>query len=201
MAEIQCLVGGYSAAKTPRRAADGYSLPRLQLLCAVIEKRLRLTLWNREIYLNVVGGLRISEPSADLATAITIISSLLGERIKAGSAFIGELGLGGDIRSGRQVESRIREAEKMGFKRVFIPKSASSAKFVKELQSQFSIEVIPSKTLEDVLSEALDTGVGVKDLLNNHRRRVRKQAKAANDGSELSDDASDHIDSNLYDTD
>eukprot|EP01041_Mallomonas_annulata_P005326 gene5326-10650_t len=183
LAEIQCLVGGFSAAKTPRRASDGFPLPRLQLLCAVIEKRLRLILWNREVYLNVIGGLRISEPAADLATAITIISSLLSAKIKAGSAFVGEIGLGGDLRSGRQMESRILEAQKMGFKRVIVPRTLR--KNGKEDSRRNSsggggggIEVIACKDLKEVLEEVLDVP-NVDTLLNNHRRRGKKSSPSS----------------------
>ena len=75
-----------------RRASDGFPLQRLQLICAVIEKRLQLPLWNKDVYLNVVGGLRVSEPSADLAVAMSIISSALEEPVKHKTAFIGEIG-------------------------------------------------------------------------------------------------------------
>ena len=81
-----------SRAAPARRAADGFPLQRLQLICAVIEKRLQLPLWNKDVYLNVVGGLRVSEPSADLAVAMSIISSALEEPIKPQTAFVGEIG-------------------------------------------------------------------------------------------------------------
>lgn len=81
-----------SKAAPARRAADGFPLQRLQLICAVIEKRLQLPLWNKDVYLNVVGGLRVSEPSADLAVAMSIVSSTLEEPIRHKTAFIGEIG-------------------------------------------------------------------------------------------------------------
>jgi predicted ATP-dependent serine protease len=102
LAEVQCLVngrpefnpnsGGNSRVAPPRRAADGFPLQRLQLICAVIEKRLQLPLWNKDVYVNVVGGLRVSEPSADLAVAMSVISSALEEAIRPKTAFIGEIG-------------------------------------------------------------------------------------------------------------
>lgn len=102
LSEIQCLVNGRPevsaaspssrAAVPARRASDGFPLQRLQLICAVIEKRLQLPLWNKDVYLNVVGGLRVSEPSADLAVAMSIISSTLEEPIHHKTAFIGEIG-------------------------------------------------------------------------------------------------------------
>ena len=106
---------------SPRRAADGFPLQRLQLICAVIEKRLKLSLWNRDVFLNVVGGLRISEPASDLAVAVTIASSLAGMKIMAGIAFIGEIGLAGEIRGVRNVDTRVFEAQKLGFTTIVIP--------------------------------------------------------------------------------
>lgn len=101
LSEIQCLVNRRpevsssntnSKAVPARRASDGFPLQRLQLLCAVIEKRLQLPLWNKDVYLNVVGGLRVSEPSADLAVAMSIVSSALEEPILHKTCFVGEIG-------------------------------------------------------------------------------------------------------------
>jgi DNA repair protein RadA/Sms len=83
---------GNSRVAPPRRTADGFPLPRLQLICAVIEKRLHLPLWNKDVYVNVVGGLRVSEPSADLAVAMSVLSSALEEPIWPMTAFICEIG-------------------------------------------------------------------------------------------------------------
>ena len=81
LAEVQCLVGEYSPLKIPRRTSDGFPLQRLQLICAVLEKRLGISLSSREVYLNVVGGLKISDPDSDLAVAVTIISSYSGSKL------------------------------------------------------------------------------------------------------------------------
>lgn len=94
LAEIQCLVSskkqyGDGVTSAPRRTADGFPFQRLLVICAVIEKRLRLPLWNRDIFLNVVGGLKVFEPLSDLAVAITLISSLTNIPVKASTAFIG----------------------------------------------------------------------------------------------------------------
>ena len=80
---------------SPRRASDGFPIQRMLLLCAVIEKRLKLSLWSRDVYLNVVGGLRISEPAADLAVVVAVVSSLTGLRVQPGMAFVGEWGCEG----------------------------------------------------------------------------------------------------------
>lgn len=129
MAEAQCLVSGNFAASSgkggsPRRTSDGFPIQRLLLICAVIEKRLKISLWNRDVYLNVVGGLRLSEPAADLAIAMTIISSATSTRIRPGVAFIGEVGLSGEIRGGKRLDARIMEAKKMGFKKIIVPSSS-----------------------------------------------------------------------------
>ena len=100
LAEIQSLVNNHpsyasSAGRPPipaKRASDGFPIQRLLLICAVVEKRLGLSLHSKDIYLNVVGGLRVSEPSADLAVAMSVLSSALEEPIIARTAFIGELG-------------------------------------------------------------------------------------------------------------
>ena len=83
---------------------------------------------SREVYLNVVGGLKISDPDSDLAVAITVVSSYAGVKVKAGIAFIGELGLGGEVRGGKGVEQKAREAEKMGFQGLVAPRGSISAK-------------------------------------------------------------------------
>jgi Subunit ChlI of Mg-chelatase len=123
---------------SPRRASDGFPMQRLQLICAVIEKRLKLSLWNRDVYLNVVGGLRVSEPASDLAVAVTITSSLVGMKIKAGICFIGEIGLSGEIRRIKGLEIRIAEAVKMGFTTIIIPDLGPKNPFKKRKISNFS---------------------------------------------------------------
>ena len=123
---------------SPRRASDGFPMQRLQLICAVIEKRLKLSLWNRDVYLNVVGGLRVSEPASDLAVAVTITSSLVGMKIKAGICFIGEVGLSGEIRRIKGLEIRIAEAVKMGFTTIIVPDLGPKNPFKKKKISNFS---------------------------------------------------------------
>lgn len=123
---------------SPRRASDGFPMQRLQLICAVIEKRLKLSLWNRDVYLNVVGGLRVSEPASDLAVAVTITSSLVGMKIKAGICFIGEIGLSGEIRRIKGLEIRIAEAVKMGFTTIIIPDLGPKNPFKKKKFSNIS---------------------------------------------------------------
>lgn len=128
LAEIQCLVSttyaGANAKVNAKRTSDGFPIQRMLLICAVIEKRLKLSMWSRDVYLNVVGGLRLQEPSADLAVAVAIVSSYFGVPIKPATAFIGEIGLGGELRGGKRIEQRITEAIKLGFTTIIVPKNA-----------------------------------------------------------------------------
>lgn len=125
LVEVQCLVGAFippTVKSSSRRTIEGYSIQRLLLICAVIEKNLKLKLYNRDIYVNIVGGLRISETAADLAVAVTLVSSYLNLPIKKNIVFIGEIGLGGELRSCRGIEARIQEAKSMGFDEIIIPR-------------------------------------------------------------------------------
>jgi len=163
LAEVQCLVGSHNGMKmSPRRTADGLALPRLQLIAAVLEKRLGLDLGQRDIYLNVVGGLKLTEPSADLAVAMSIVSSLLGIRVRPGMAFVGELGLGGEIRGGKALQSRVSEAVNMGFSKVVVPRGKKG--------SMGSASVIACGHLRDALAAGLDC----KDL-NAALKQPRRQ--------------------------
>jgi DNA repair protein RadA/Sms len=186
LAEIQCLVGTchntQSGKIISKRAADGFPMQRLLLICAVIEKRLRLSLWNRDVYLNVVGGLRLSEPSTDCAVAVAIISSLTNTAIRPGTAFIGELGLGGELRGAKKMEQRIAEAMKVGFRRVIIPANPTSN--VGEMRSKWSriiqgIEVIPCHNLKEAIEAGLETN-NVDDLISKQRRRCEVSVDVSN---------------------
>ncbi|MCL2173685.1 DNA repair protein RadA [Candidatus Saccharibacteria bacterium] len=129
LVEIQALVNptnfGY-----PKRAASGYDLNRLTLLIAVLERRTKLKLSDSDIYLNVVGGIKISDPAADLAVCMAIASASAQRKLAKGAVVFGEVGLGGEIRSASMVDKRIAEAKKLGFKYAIAPKSASRDKFV-----------------------------------------------------------------------
>jgi DNA repair protein RadA/Sms len=106
----------------PRRTTNGMDYNRLLLITAVLTRRVGLRLSEQDIFLNVVGGLRIEEPAADLSAAMAIVSSVKDKPVHPDMALIGEVGLSGEIRWVSQVESRIREAAKLGFKSVVIPK-------------------------------------------------------------------------------
>ncbi|MBT9283130.1 MAG: DNA repair protein RadA [Hydrogenibacillus schlegelii] len=108
----------------PRRSATGFDLGRLHMLLAVLEKRAGLHLIGHDAYVNVVGGLRISEPAADLAVALAIASSFREAPVAAGDVFIGEIGLSGEVRPVPRLSARLAEAARLGFRRAFVPPAA-----------------------------------------------------------------------------
>jgi DNA repair protein RadA/Sms len=118
--EVQALVTP-SNYGNPQRVTTGFDSRRLSILLAVLEKRANLRLSANNVFLNMAGGVRIMEPAVDLAVCCSIASSLLDKIIDNKSVMIGEVGLGGEIRSVGNIEKRIQEAEKLGFKRIFIP--------------------------------------------------------------------------------
>ena len=129
LVEIQALVNptnfGY-----PKRTASGFDLNRLNLLVAVLERRTKLNLTDKDIYINVVGGLKLGDQAADLAVCMAIASAAAGRRIDDDIVVFGEVGLGGEIRSVVGVDKRIAEAKKLGFKKAIAPKSALKTTFI-----------------------------------------------------------------------
>jgi DNA repair protein RadA/Sms len=120
--EVQALVAPTSYG-VPQRSATGFDARRLQMLLAVLEKRVGIHVGQFDVFVNVAGGIRVEEPAADLGMAVAIVSSLKDLPVDSGAAVIGEVGLGGEIRSIHQVEKRITEAAKLGFSRVIIPRN------------------------------------------------------------------------------
>src|SRR5215211_4146599 len=120
LVEVQALTTA-TAFGLPRRSANGVESNRLQLLVAVLQKRVGLPLAGQDIYANVVGGLRIAEPAADLAIALAVASSFRDQQVDAQTVAVGEIGLSGELRSVNQLEKRITEASRLGFKRVIVP--------------------------------------------------------------------------------
>ncbi|MBS0271726.1 MAG: DNA repair protein RadA [Proteobacteria bacterium] len=128
LVEIQSLITTSSLA-TPRRAVVGWDSGRLSMILAVLEARCGLVCGNRDVFLNVAGGLRISEPAADLAVAASLLSSLANTSLPNDAIFFGEVGLSGEIRPISQQEARLKEAFKLGFKTAFIPKPTKPFNF------------------------------------------------------------------------
>ncbi len=120
LVEVQALTTA-TAFGMPRRSANGFDTNRLQLLIAVLQKRVGLSLGGQDIYANVVGGLRITEPAADLPLALAVASSFRDRRVEPRTVAIGEIGLSGELRSVGQLERRLLEAKRLGFERAIIP--------------------------------------------------------------------------------
>jgi len=121
LVEIQSLIAPSSQA-TPRRAVVGWDSGRLAMIMAVLEARCGVALGGTEVYLNVAGGLKISEPAADLAVAAALVSSVTGSPLPPETVVFGEVGLSGEVRAVSQTEARLKEAEKLGFTRAIVPK-------------------------------------------------------------------------------
>lgn len=122
LVEIQALVGS-SPPGSPRRTVVGWDTARLAMLLAVLEARCGLAMSGRDVYLNVAGGLRIVEPGADLAVAAALVSSLLDRPVPDATVFFGEVGLAGEIRAVGHMQTRMKEAQKLGFQRAVLPEA------------------------------------------------------------------------------
>jgi DNA repair protein RadA/Sms len=144
LVEVQALTSPTSFS-TPRRTANGVDFNRLLLLTAVLSKRVGLPMGDQDVFVNVVGGLRIAEPAADLSIATAIASSQQGIPVPSDLAIIGEIGLSGELRSVTQTEKRINEAAKLGFQRVLLPRSRRNG------DTTTGIEVISVRSLGEAL--------------------------------------------------
>ncbi|MGF1561603.1 MAG: DNA repair protein RadA [Geminicoccaceae bacterium] len=122
--EVQALIAPSTLAQ-PRRAVVGWDTARLAMLLAVLEARCGLVMAGRDVYLNVAGGLRVQEPACDLAVAAALLSSLAGKPLPRRSVFCGEVGLAGEVRPVAQLETRLREAAKLGFERAVVPRAVA----------------------------------------------------------------------------
>jgi DNA repair protein RadA/Sms len=143
--EIQALVSK-SSLPMPRRSATGFDANRLHLVTAVVSRRLGVPLYDQDVYLNVVGGLRVDEPSADLAAALAIVSSVRDHPLPVEMVAVGEIGLSGELRGVGQLEQRLREAAKLGFSSALVPQSAGQ-----RLPRNLGLAAIPVATLRDAL--------------------------------------------------
>lgn len=150
LAEVQALVSrtGFG---TPRRMSTGFDYNRLALLLAVLEKRCGYFFGNLDAYVNVVGGLRLDEPAADLAIAMAMVSNLADKTIPDDLVAFGEVGLGGEIRAVNRVAMRVREAERLGFARCILPKSCLAS-----LGQDYHIQLIEVSNLTQALKAALE---------------------------------------------
>ncbi|TEU10862.1 MAG: DNA repair protein RadA [Anaerolineales bacterium] len=149
LVEIQALASTTSFG-LPRRTANGIDFNRLLLLVAVLNKRVGLRLSDQDVFVNVVGGLRVNEPAADLAVAVAIASSFRDVPVAADLAVVGEIGLSGELRTVSQFSRRLSEAAKLGFRRCLLPKGARRKK-----DTPSEIEVIGVRSVAEALEVAL----------------------------------------------
>jgi DNA repair protein RadA/Sms len=133
LVEIQALVNPTSFGY-PKRTASGFDLNRLNLLIAVLERRTKLNLSDKDIYINVVGGLKLNDQAADLAICMAIASAAASRIVSDGIVVFGEVGLGGEIRSVQSTDRRIAEAKKLGFKQAIAPKGTVKNLFIKDVR-------------------------------------------------------------------
>lgn len=147
--EVQALVSPTSY-PNPRRTGNGVDFNRLQLVAAVLMRRLNLRLSEQDIFINVVGGITIDEPAADMAMALAIASSMWDRAIPPDMAIIGELGLSGELRSVGQLAARMREAAKLGFKRCLIPRGGRGGDPLPK-----EIEALPVRSLLEAIRIAI----------------------------------------------
>jgi DNA repair protein RadA/Sms len=145
MIEIQSLVSTASYG-TPQRSSTGFDNKRLQMLLAVLEKRAGFRLGTQDVFLNIAGGLKVDDPAIDLAVCASIVSSHEDVPISHQFAFAAEVGLGGEVRAVSRIEARIAEAEKLGFKKIFISKYNLKGLDI----SKFKIEIVASSRLDEV---------------------------------------------------
>ena len=150
LVEIQAL-GSSTTFANPRRTANGVDYNRLLLLTAVLTKRVRIPLNDKDVFVNVIGGLQIDEPAADLALAVAIASSVRDRPIHADMAFVGEIGLSGELRAVSQLDARLKEAAKLGFKRCVTPRPVR--KRMGDVPD--GLEVVGCRSLHEAIDVAL----------------------------------------------
>ena len=150
LVEIQALTTASSFAN-PRRTATGFDYNKSIVIAAIIEKRAKIDLQKHDIYMNVVGGFKLQDRSSDLTIALSIVSSILDKPVKKGFASIGELTLTGDIRSVGNIESRIKECERLRFSDVIIP--LSSKKLLSDFKTCINIHYV--KDINDAIQIAI----------------------------------------------
>jgi DNA repair protein RadA/Sms len=150
LVEVQALLAPSSLA-TPRRMTSGLDNNRVAMILAVLEKRLGLQLQFQDTYVNVVGGVRIQEPAADLGLALAIVSSFRDRPIGPLDLILGEVGLAGEVRAVSRAESRVKEALKLGFQRVILPTSNLQAGLVCP-----DIQLVGVSSVADALEKTFD---------------------------------------------
>jgi len=148
LVELQALTG-FTSYPAPRRVATGIEYNRVLQIIAVLERRVGLNLSKQDVYVSVVGGMEINEPAADLGIALAIATCLRNVTIEPSTIIIGEIGLSGEVRPVNQIETRVNEAAKLGFKKAIIPKSSINYNFSKD------IEIIEVSKLTEAITKSI----------------------------------------------
>jgi DNA repair protein RadA/Sms len=146
LVELQALVSA-SGLAMPRRQALGVDPNRLSLLTAVLEKKVGLRLYDRDVFVNVAGGVRVVEPAADLGLVAAVASSARDKPVDDRTVFIGEVGLAGEVRGVSRTDARLREAEKLGFEVAVLPKSDAA-----NLKKHTKLALVGLSTVNDLLA-------------------------------------------------
>ena len=147
LVEMQALTT-MSVMGVPKRTGNGFDYNRLSVLIAVLEKRAGLSLGNQDIYLNIAGGMKLSEPAVDLGVAVTVASAYKNMPIAKDVVIIGEVGLTGEVRRINLIEKRLKEAEKLGFKKCIIPENNK-----KVLKDEYKLDIIGVKNIGEALKK------------------------------------------------
>ncbi len=145
MVEVQALVSS-AAYGTPQRSVTGFDQRRLNMLLAVLEKRARFKLGQKDVFLNMAGGLKVADPAIDMAVVAAIMSSNFDVPVSRKTAFVGEVGLSGEIRTVTRIDQRVAEVEKLGFETGVIPKG-----ILKGIKDKFSINIVEVGKIEELL--------------------------------------------------
>ena len=144
MIEVQALVST-AAYGTPQRTVNGFDSKRLNMLLAVIEKRLGVKIYTKDVFINIAGGIRVQDPAIDLAVVAAILSSLFDFYIPSSYCFAGEVGLTGEIRTVSQLEKRVKESAKLGIQKIFVPRC--------DIPSKSACAVIPCSRIDSTFRE------------------------------------------------
>lgn len=147
--EVQALTS-HSYYSMPRRVSNGYDINRLFMLLAVLEKSLKLNIGSQDVYLNITKGIKITEPAGDFAVCMAIISSYKSIELKEKSMYIGEVSLTGEIRNVINIEKRVKDAIKLGFGNIYIPKNNKLSQELKK-----SANILEISNIRDMINAKL----------------------------------------------
>ena len=142
--EVQALVCG-AAYGTPQRSATGFDARRMNMLLAVLEKRVGMKMFQKDVFLNFAGGFKVADPGLDLAVVAAVISSYYDRAVNEGVCCAGEIGLSGEVRPAPRTEQRISEAARLGFRRIIV-----SGYIAKNLKRPRGIEIVPINSVTEL---------------------------------------------------